>query len=302
MAGITPRRFPSPLRYPGGKGKVANFIRLLFLDNDLVGHHYVEPYAGGASVALSLLYEEYASHIHINDLDRSIFALWDAVLHRTEALCRRIVDTPITMGQWERQRAVQAAEDPEPLDLAFSTLFLNRTNRSGIISGGVIGGRDQSGQWKLDARFNKADLVRRIKKAARYRTRITITRLDAALYIRKVLPDLPLTSLVYLDPPYYTKGEGLYENFYCHEDHVGIAALVRKIRQPWVVSYDAEPEITALYTDFQRIDYKLSYSAADRCRGAEVMFFSRGLLPPEVASPANIRIGVVDRRRRLMVS
>src|SRR5215218_6813135 len=92
--------FHSPLRYPGGKRKVANFIKLLMLENDLVGHAYAEPYAGGGSVALSLLYEEFASEIHINDLNQSVFAFWNAVLNETEALCRRISDVTVTMQEW----------------------------------------------------------------------------------------------------------------------------------------------------------------------------------------------------------
>lgn len=64
----------SPLRYPGGKGKVADYFKQIFRDNSLYDGVYVEPYAGGASVALSLLFNEYVSKIIINDIDRSIFA------------------------------------------------------------------------------------------------------------------------------------------------------------------------------------------------------------------------------------
>ncbi len=144
------RRFPSPLRYPGGKGKVSNFIKLLFLENDLVDGTYAEPYAGGASVALSLLFEDYADHIHINDIDPALHTLWSCVLDDADSLCRLISDTDITTEEWQRQHDVQAALDPDRLELAFSTFFMNRTNRSGIITGGVIGGRLQNGPWKLD--------------------------------------------------------------------------------------------------------------------------------------------------------
>lgn len=289
------RRFVSPLRYPGGKGKIANFIKLLFIHNNLVGHSYAELYAGGASVALSLLYEEYASHIHINDLNRCVFAFWDAVLNNSEALCRLITDVDVTIEEWERQKAVQEVEAPDPLDLAFSTFFLNRTNRSGIISGGVIGGRNQAGNWKLDARYNKTDLIYRIEKIARQRSRITLTQFDAADYIQTVLPVLPDETFAYLDPPYYIKGEGLYEHFYQHDNHARIAELVRDIRRPYSVSYDAAEEILDLYRTYDQIAYGLNYSAADRYLGDEVMFFSPGLQHPAVASPANINIKVVQK-------
>lgn len=271
---------------------------MLFLRNDLVGYNYVEPYSGGAGVALSLLYEEYASHIHINDLDRSVFAFWHAVLNETDELCQRIANTAVTMDEWDYQKEVQRADAPNLIDLAFSTFFLNRTNRSGIIDGGVIGGKQQDGPWKLDARYNSGELIRRIQKAARYRNRITLSQMDAADYIREVVTQLSEHTLVYFDPPYYVKGGGLYENSYQYDDHVEIAELVHSVEHPWIVSYDAVSEIIVLYEDFSRITYDLSYSAADRYRGSEVMFFSPELELPAIESPANIRVDAVNRMRR----
>ena len=293
MPAIPQRRFVSPLRYPGGKGKISNFIKLLFIYNDLVGHSYSELYAGGASVALSLLYEEYTSHIHINDLNRSVYAFWNAVLNNTEELCRLIMDVDVTIEQWQYQKQVQADHSAEPLQLAFSTFFLNRTNRSGIIQGGVIGGKRQDGEWKLDARYNKTNLIQRIQKVARYRSRITLTHYDAANYIQNVLPSLPGRTFSYLDPPYYVKGEGLYEHFYQHSNHAEIARLIQNVTQPYIVSYDAADAILDLYKDYDNIAYGLNYSAAERYSGNEVMFFSPGLVHPSVESPANINNNVV---------
>ncbi|MGV3721810.1 MAG: DNA adenine methylase [Actinomycetota bacterium] len=295
-------QFVSPLRYPGGKRKVTNFLKLLMLANKLVGHEYAELYAGGASVALSLLFGEFASHIHINDLNRSVHAFWEATLNHHTDLCRRILNAEITMDEWERQRAVQASDSPDLLDLAFSTFFLNRTNRSGIINGGVIGGKAQTGTWKLDARFNRAELVRRIEKIARFRSRITLTRLDAAEFLRTGRTRLPSSTLVYLDPPYYVKGEGLYEHFYQHEDHVAIAGLVQNLHHPWVVSYDASPEILSMYAAVVPLNYGLHYSATERYVGKEVMFFSRGLQIPNVDSPANIPIQTVNIALRKLLA
>lgn len=201
MSELLFHHLPSPLRYPGGKGKVANFLKLVFLRNNLIGQNYAELYAGGASVALALLYEEYASHIFINDLNYSIYAFWYSVLNHTDALCTRIQNTAVTIEEWHEQKSVQKSEQPELLDLAFSTFFLNRTNRSGIISGGVIGGKSQSGQWKLDARYNKLDLISRIQKISRYKSRITLTRHDAASYIKDILPTSSQKHISISRPP-----------------------------------------------------------------------------------------------------
>lgn len=281
MMGFSPGRFPSPLRYPGGKGKIANFFKLLFLQNKLVGVDYVEPYAGGAGVALSLLYEDYVEHIHINDINDGVYAFWAASLHRTADLCELIRERPVTMDEWHRQRDVQqSAATADPLELAFSTFFLNRVNRSGIISGGIIGGKDQAGAWKLDARYNRDDLVDRVRKVGRFASRISLTKLDAATMLEAWASDTT-PALLYLDPPYYVKGEGLYDNFYEHGDHAAIAGLVARLRHPWVVSYDANPSISELYAGQRGIAYSLSYSAQARYRGSEVMYFSPGLTLPE---------------------
>lgn len=282
--------FYTPLRYPGGKGKLTDFIRLVFERNQLLDAHYVEPYAGGAGIAIGLLILEYASCIHLNDLNRSIYAFWHCVINETEELCRRITNTPVTMDEWYRQKAIQSADSVSLLDLGFSTFFLNRTNRSGIILGGVIGGKEQLGKWKLDARFNRADLCRRIEAIAMYRSRIRLYNLDAADLITTVLPTLPDRTLVYLDPPYYVKGQDLYENHYCHDNHQVIASLVRtRITQPWIVSYDHTPEIMRIYDGCPQITYGINYSAQDRYKGAEAMFFSPSLVIPDVQNPSNLK-------------
>lgn len=246
----------------------------------------MEPYAGGASVALSLLFEEYASHIHINDLNRSVYAFWRSVLDSTEELCTKIADADFTVAEWDRQRAVQADPKADELELAFSTFFLNRTSR--FSGSGIIGGPKQTGAWKLDARFNRDDLVRRIRRIGRFRTRITVTCVDAKDYLVRDVPAIGDDCFVYLDPPYYVKGSDLYENFYEHEHHAEISELVRKLSVPWVVSYDAAPEIKKLYRGFRSTRYALSYTAARRYAGAETMFFHPDLGIPMVDSVATV--------------
>ncbi len=157
--------FYSPLRYPGGKTKIAPFIKELFYENNLVGMDYVEPYAGGAGAALTLLFEEYVSTITINDYDRSIYAFWHSIINNTEEFCEKISKTPIDVETWLVQKEIQKNKTNETLfSLGFSTFFLNRTNISGVIKGGVIGGKKQTGKYKIDARFNKSDLISKIHR------------------------------------------------------------------------------------------------------------------------------------------
>ena len=295
-------RYPSPLRYPGGKGKIANFVKLLMIENDLVGRDYVEPYAGGASVALSLLYEGYADRVFINDLNPGIHAFWSSVLTQTDALCALIEKMPVTMGVWQEQREIINAPEATGLELGFATFFLNRTNRSGIIGGGVIGGLDQTGPWKIDARYNKPALIERIRKVGRHRNRVTLSNEDAVEYVCLWNDAAIDPAFLYLDPPYYEKGEGLYDNFYDAADHAQIADAVDTLAHPWIVSYDARPEITVLYPHATTIRYGLTYSAATkRSKGAEIMFFSDGLTVPEQL-PGTITAKQVDAAKRLALA
>lgn len=272
--------FYSPLRYPGGKGKVANYFKDIFAQNSLYDGVYIEPYAGGASVALSLLFNEYASRIIINDIDRSIFSFWHAVLNQTEELCRLISDTQLNIENWERQREVQRRKaELDTLEVGFSTFYLNRTNRSGILNAGIIGGRQQNGNWLMDARFNRADLIKRIKRIATYNDSIQLHNEDAVQLVNRLRTSLPANSLFYFDPPYYVKGKDLYLNFYNNVDHENIATEIEHIdKQRWIVTYDDVEFIKNLYQGHRLVEYSLNYSAGEASKGKEVMIYSDNLL------------------------
>ncbi|HYE80894.1 MAG TPA: DNA adenine methylase [Clostridia bacterium] len=269
----------SPLRYPGGKAKLTNFIAELIDLNNLKGCTYIEPFAGGAGAALALLLNDIASNIVINDYDFSIYAFWHSVIYRTEELCNMIINTPISVQEWLRQKEIFDSSD-DLLHLGFSTFFLNRTNRSGIIKGGIIGGFEQKGEYKIDCRFTKSDLIKRIKTIALYRDRISLYNMDAADLIENVLTTMPNKALVYLDPPYYKKGPGLYTNFYNNEDHTKLAKLVREnIRQPWIMTYDSVEEISELYSEYRQTRYFLNYSVSNKYKGQEILIYSDNLNP-----------------------
>lgn len=273
------REILSPLRYPGGKGKMAGVFKHIIETNDLLDGTYVEPFVGGGSVALSLLLNDYVSRIVINDKDRSISAFWHTVLNDAEWLCREVSDTPVDMDVWRRQKAVQAnKEDADLRELGFSTFFLNRTNRSGIIKGGVIGGNDQTGNYLIDARFNKADLIARIERIAEYADRIELHNEDAVALLESTKDTMPPRTLYYLDPPYYEKGPGLYMNYFTEEDHRMIAETMSHIViGKWVVTYDNHPFISELYSKYRQKEFSLNYSMSNGKRGDEIMIYSNNL-------------------------
>lgn len=285
-----PRRLVhfTPLRYPGGKGKLAAYVKQIIRENKLYDGEYVEPYAGGAAIALELLLQEYVTKIHINDLSAPVYAFWKAVLNDTDALCRLIKNTRLSVASWRRQKRIFSHPgDHSSLELGFATFFLNRTNRSGILNGGVIGGLDQAGPWKIDARYNADELIFRVESIANLRRRIKLTRSDALALLRHGLPRWDERTLIYLDPPYYERGRELYYDYYRQTDHENLAAFItaNMNSQSWIVSYDNVEAIKTLYSRFRHIVYDVGYSARETRQGREAMFFSPGLVIPDLVGP-----------------
>lgn len=281
----------TPLRYPGGKAFFAPFIAQIMMQNGLTGGHYLEPYAGGAGVALELLFHDHASHVHINDIDPAIYAFWYAVTQETTLLLDLLEDTPISIEQWFKWRDIfRGKVVASSVEHGFATLFMNRTNRSGILMGGVIGGKAQDGQYKLDARFKKDVISKRIQKIAKFSNRISVYNKDSLNLLQNCVRFLPKKSLIYLDPPYYVKGQGLYRNYYVHQDHLAIAKKLQSssFNRSWVVSYDNTKEIQAMYQLSQGLSYGLNYSAQKRYIGNEVLFSSRNLSIPEGQIPRGL--------------
>jgi DNA adenine methylase len=194
----------------------------------------------------------------------------------------RIKKTPLTIEEWQRQRAIhiQMNED-DPVALGFATFYLNRTNRSGVIKdAGVIGGLDQSGLYKLDCRFNRDDLEQRVRRVAKYRNRIHLSRRDALAFMQDVAESLPDTTFLCIDPPYFNKGKGLYTSFYNPDDHKILADFILKISNPWVVTYDKVSIISSLYKDRRQFEFDVNYSVETKRRATELMIASKGLRMP----------------------
>jgi DNA adenine methylase len=250
--------------------------------NGLQERSYVEPYSGGCGLALSLLFSGHVSQIHLNDIDRAVWAFWKATVDHTEELVDLITSIDVTVEEWERQRAIQSRKtEAGVVELGFSTFFLNRTNRSGIIhSGGIIGGKAQAGDWKIDCRYNKDDLIKRIRRVHNYKRRIFIYNEDAEVFMDRIGQSIPSTSVMYIDPPYFEKGSQLYKNSYRSVDHERIAKRVAKLSNPWFMTYDNVEQIRDLYSDFTNIELDIGYSVQTKRRGSEILVVSDGLSLP----------------------
>jgi DNA adenine methylase len=276
-------RDASPLRYPGGKWRFASFFETLIAANFKERPVYFEPYAGGASLALSLLFAEKVSEIYLNDLNPAVYAFWYCVLNREEMLSELLEATPVTPEEWQQQKATyQRGTSAGVLALGFATFFLNRTNHSGILNGGMIGGKAQRGEWQIDARFNRRELVRRVKRVASFRERIHLSCVDAMEFLRRQRRGT--NTLVYLDPPYFGAGghdgRHLYLNAYRPSDHAKVRDRISTLRCPWLVSYDDVPAIRRLYRGYRSRRVRLLHTARTARQAEEVIYFSPALTIP----------------------
>lgn len=288
------QRYRTPLRYPGGKQRLTPFVLELLIANGGEGWTYAEPYAGGAGVAMELLLDRRVDHVYLNDSSRHIYAFWKSILTDTDAFCNRLSRASVTLEAWKRHREVVRHPSAHSLlELGFSTFFLNRCNRSGILTAGVIGGQSQSGTWRIDARFPRNELISRIEAIASRRQQITVSNKDAEEFIRLKVPRLPERTLVYCDPPYYERAERLYLNAYRREDHARLATVIqRELTRPWLVSYDGHPDILRLYQKRRRFLYSLQYSAVTSYSGTEVFVFSDDLKIPSTSRLPHVAQGL----------
>ncbi len=270
---------PSPLRYPGGKTILYRRIKEILDKNNLIGCTYMEPFSGGAGLALKLLMNNDVKRIIINDLDYAVYSFWHNVLYDTAKFCDDIEKIKVDLDEWERQKYIyNNQEDYSMYEIGFATFFLNRTNRSGIITGGAIGGKKQEGKYKIDCRFNKKVLIKKIKEIEKYKARIKLFNYDAKDFIKKVVTRQKDDNyFIYFDPPYIKKGPELYRNYFNLEEHSKLANVIKEKlhEKTWIITYDENELIYNLYNDFKIISFDLKYSAGQNKIGNEVMIMSK---------------------------
>jgi DNA adenine methylase len=268
-----PPKHYSPLRYPGGKAILSSLIEKLIRALSVKEVVYVEPYAGGAGAALTLLFQEAVDSIVLNDFDYAIYSFWKAVTHNNKDFIDKIKGIDLTVEEWELQKSIFHNPASSNFDLGFSTFFLNRTNRSGILNSGPIGGKDQSGNWKIDARFNRTELIKRVEKIGKYKNRIKVQNEDGIDLTRSMIPNK--SYFIYLDPPYVCKGSDLYLNYYKEDDHENLAELLNhNASSQWLLSYDNVELIRNLYMERRQVEFDLVYHADKVKYGKELLILS----------------------------
>lgn len=270
----------SPLRYPGGKGRLAQFVGDLIARQRPRPLRYVEPFAGGAGVGLRLLFDEQVDEIVINDLNPGVAAFWRAVFDANDELVARVRTCAPTIEEWHRQRVVYRGLPDDDVALGFATFFLNRANRSGILNARPIGGLEQKGTWKIGARFDANKLAERIELLGKYSTRVTVSERDGVDLIAESVSDQD--TFVYADPPYLVQGDDLYLDTFQWEHHERLAATLHEA-EGWLLTYDADPRVPILYAGLRCAVFGIAHTAARQHVGREFAVFA-----------PNLSLGVLD--------
>ncbi|NIG55031.1 DNA adenine methylase [Chitinophaga sp. Cy-1792] len=289
----------TPLRYPGGKTLMSSFIKDVLNCNGMTGSLYAEPYAGGAGAAINLLLEGSVDRIAINDASIGIYSFWQYIISDTKRFIKKIGETPINLEQWQIQRQIFKKSEAPSFELAFATFFLSRTNRSGILAAGPIGGQSPEGQekanYKIDCRFNKDFLIEKINCISKFSNKIAVSNLDALAFLKKIKTT---NALVYLDPPYYKQGKALYLDYYKHESHVELSNYLKKNQMyKWILSYDNVQEVRELYSEFNLYSFDLCYTAHEVKNGSELLTHSMDLIMPfplVIGRPRSSDINIVS--------
>lgn len=298
----------SPFRYPGGKTQLYNFVSYLLQKNNINGT-YVEPFAGGAGVAMKLLFKSKVKRSWINDYDTSIYSVWYYILENPEGLIKLIKEVPFdyntgheidkqtSINFWQEQHNyyVKNKNGKRSLALAFATLFLNRTNRSGIINGGPVGGFEQTHSTQIFARFNKQSLIKKINKIHSFKDHIILTNYDANDLIPLLKKELnPQNSFIFFDPPYFKQGSGLYFTSFDDKGHKMLAQKIMNLKDNyWITTYDIDPHIIEYFKNNRKnYSYNLRYSANNKHRGkaSELLFASPNL---KIESYANVHLETI---------
>lgn len=266
------------------------FLSRLFQENNMEHIVYAEPYAGGAGAAINLLISNIVERVLINDANIGIYSFWKAVTEDNDRLCDWIMNKPVDLSEWNRwHRFFRESKEPS-FELGYSTFFLSRTNRSGILNAGPIGGnspeKQAAAKYKIDCRYNRDVLCDKIRRIGAFREQIVVSNLDALVFLARNnnTPNL----FVYLDPPYFNQGKSLYMSYYNPEDHKALADfLSQAARFEWLMSYDYVDEIRDIYRDFDLYQYSLNYSAREARKGKELLAHSAGIRVPKDMSIVN---------------
>jgi DNA adenine methylase len=246
-------------RYPGGKSKLKSRIAFklneVSCDNNL---EYREPFFGGGSIGLLILQNRpNLKKVWINDFDLGISSLWTTLIKRPDLLKMYVGKFEPSVELFDNYKQELTAtelptltSDEDVADFGFKKLAIHQISYSGLgtKSGGPLGGRDQKSEYKIDCRWSPHYICKKIDILNQLFSQYIIKNNVCTNYdFAEIINDTTNDALIYLDPPYYNKGNDLYQHGFTEDDHRRLADCLKKTKHEWVLSYDECPEIRKYY-------------------------------------------------------
>lgn len=261
----------SLIRYPGSKAKLVEsilaampeeYVLPMFTSDNL---HYVEPFFGSGAVGFEVMKRlHHRARVTIADMDIGLFCLWLSVWKHADELKERIRKYRPSVESFYELKQLDG-EFTDTVDTGFRKLALHRISVSGfgVMAGGPIGGRKQEGAYTVGCRWKPAKMllaVERYQKLLGKFKRLEILHSCVFKTLAGIDGDEP--AFIYLDPPYYEKGNQLYKHGFSEEQHAELASVLIKSRHLWAVSYDDHPAIRRLYHELHVRKLEVTYSNA----------------------------------------
>ncbi len=273
----------TPLRYPGGKTWLLDYVKEFLKFHRLEPIALVEPYAGSASISIGLLRVGLVQEAFISEKDPLIVAFWNAVLENNDELIEYVSTLEISMDTWfssKKYLSYDSAEKYSTIELAGAFLFFNRTNYSGIIKGGPLGGKRQESSYKLDCRFNRKRIMEKIRNLQGLEGRLHVSESDGIDFMEKMAMNGPEEMIFYIDPPYYGAGKNLYRYYFTDKEHEELSAFLTTLELPWLLSYDDAEFIKALYKKKTKFPVYTDYQSGYLKKDVKELLISNYIIPP----------------------
>jgi len=234
----------SPFRYPGGKTWFIPYLRDWLKSNSKLPGRFIEPFAGGGIVSLTVAFERLAKHVIFGELDAGVAAVWRVVLNgQADWLAKQILNFELTS---QKVHSVLSEPGQTLRDLAFQTILRNRVQRGGIMAAGAgLVKEGESGKGLL-SRWYPETLARRIREINHLKDRMTFVEGDGFALLEEHKADKD--AFYFIDPPYTAAARRLYTRWQI--DHRRLFETMRECKGDFLMTYDNTPEIAALAKEF----------------------------------------------------
>ncbi len=267
-------------RYPGGKNKLKKIIIKKILPYINNKTQYREVFFGGGSICLDMIKDNTIDNIWINDKDIGIACLWTSLISHHQILKEKIIHFTPSVDKFYniRDELLQLKTQPSDIiDIGFKKLAIHQLSFSGLgtKSGGPLGGKEQKSAYKIDCRWSPDYICKKIDKIHNLLNNIKIYKGSCTnLDFEHIINDNHCNSVLYLDPPYYIKGNELYQYGFTQEDHIRLSNLLYNTKHKWVLSYDDCEEIQELYQWANIQQISASYTISGSRQKTELLIWN----------------------------